>query len=277
MDKDVKFAFVGGGNMAANLIGALVSGGCSPKNFRVADPDPSQRNRLRQRFGVEITEDNAAAATGADVVILAVKPQVAAAALQDMAPAPDAPLYLSVIAGIREAALRRWLDTDGSIVRAMPNTPALLGCGITGLYCAPSVPGAMRELAEGIMRSSGAVAWVDDEALLDPVTALSGSGPAYFFLLMEVMTRTGIDMGLDPEAARLLTQETALGAARMALESESGVAELRERVTSPGGTTAAAMEVLKSRGVPEAIADAIRAAAERASELATEYGNNRGS
>lgn len=263
--------------MAASLIGGLLSGGCRPENFRVADPDPSQRNRLRQRFGVEITDDNTAVTDGADVVVLAVKPQVAAAALRGMAPAPDTPLYLSVIAGIREADLRRWLDTGGPIVRAMPNTPALLGCGIAGLFCEPSVPRARRELAEGIMRSSGAVVWVEDESLLDPVTALSGSGPAYFFLLMEVMTRTGIDMGLDPEAARFLTQETALGAARMALESESGVAELRERVTSPGGTTAAAMEVLKSRGVPEAIADAIRAAGERASELATEYGNNQGS
>jgi pyrroline-5-carboxylate reductase len=124
------------------------------------------------------------------------------------------------------------------------------------------------------MRSSGAVIWVEDEALLDPVTALSGSGPAYFFLLMEVMTRTGIDMGLDPEAARLLTQETALGAARMALEADAGVAELRQRVTSPGGTTAAAMEVLKSRDVPEAIADAIRAAGTRAAELASQYGKS---
>jgi pyrroline-5-carboxylate reductase len=191
-----------------------------------------------------------------------------------MAPATDDALYLSVIAGIRETDLRRWLKTEGPIVRAMPNTPALLGCGIAGLYARTSVSDTQRELAESVMRSSGAVIWVEDEALLDPVTALSGSGPAYFFLLMEVMTRTGIDMGLDPEAARLLTQETALGAARMALEADAGVAELRQRVTSPGGTTAAAMEVLKSRGVPEAMADAIRAAGTRAAELAEEYGKN---
>jgi len=274
MDKNVRFAFIGGGNMAASLIGGLISDGCGSQRFRVADPDPPQRHRRRQRFGVEVVADNAAAAAGADVVVLAIKPQAAATALRSMAPATDDALYLSVIAGIRETDLRRWLKTEGPIVRAMPNTPALLGCGIAGLYARTSVSDTQRELAESVMRSSGAVIWVEDEALLDPVTALSGSGPAYFFLLMEVMTRTGIDMGLDPEAARLLTQETALGAARMALEADAGVAELRQRVTSPGGTTAAAMEVLKSRGVPEAMADAIRAAGTRAAELAEEYGKN---
>jgi len=272
MDKNLRFGFIGGGNMAASLIGGLISGGCSPRQFRVSDPDPSQRDRLRRRFGVQVAEENRDAAEGADVVILAVKPQMASAALKSLSPAADASLYLSIIAGIQEADLRRWLGTGGSIVRAMPNTPALLGCGIAALYAGPAVSEGARELAESVMRSSGGVVWVDEEQLLDPVTAVSGSGPAYFFLLMEVMTRTGISLGLDPGAARLLTLETALGAARMALESDASVAELRQRVTSPGGTTAAAIEVLESRGVPDAIAEAVRVAARRAAELASRYG-----
>jgi len=273
MKKEVRFAFVGGGNMAASLIGGLISDGCSPGRFRVADPDPSRRAWLGEKYGVEALAGNPDAVEGADVVILAVKPQAARMALQSLAPAADDVLYLSVIAGIREADLRRWLATAAPIVRAMPNTPALLGCGVTGLFAAESVPEPRRELAEGIMRASGAVVWVREEPLLDPVTALSGSGPAYFFLLMEVMNRTGVEMGLTPEAARLLTLDTALGAARMALESEVEVAELRARVTSPGGTTATAIEVLESRGTPDAIRDAIIAARDRAGELASEYGD----
>jgi len=274
MNRDVKFAFVGGGNMAASLVGGLISDGCSPGRFRVADPDPARRDWLGETYGVEAVSDNARATAGADVVILAVKPQVARIALQSLAPADDDTLYLSIIAGIRESDLRRWLDTGAPIVRAMPNTPALLGCGVTGLFADKSVAESLRELAEGIMRASGAVVWVPEERLLDPVTALSGSGPAYFFLLMEIMNRTGVEMGLSPEAAKLLTLDTALGAARMALESEAGVAELRARVTSPGGTTAAAIAMLESRGTPEAIRQAIIAARDRARELALEYGEN---
>lgn len=274
MRKGVKVAFIGGGNMAGSLIGGLISHGCAPEQFRVADPDPSRRDRLRRSFGIEATADNRAAAEGADVVVLATKPQVASVALRSLAPAIGESLHLSVMAGIREADVRRWLDSEGPIVRAMPNTPALLGCGVTGMHAGASVTDDQRELAEGVMRASGAVVWVEEESLLDPVTAVSGSGPAYFFLLMEAMTSTGIEMGLDPEAARLLTQETALGAARMALESDADVGELRQRVTSPGGTTAAAMEVLKSRDVPEAIRAAVRAARERAAELAEEYGED---
>jgi pyrroline-5-carboxylate reductase len=274
MKKDVRFAFVGGGNMAASLIGGLISDGCSADRFRVADPDPSRRAWMSEKFGVEVVAENPDAVAGADAVILAVKPQAARIALQTLAPAADDALYLSIIAGLREPDLRRWLATGAPIVRAMPNTPALLGCGISGLFAAGSVPASQRELAEGIMRASGAVVWVEQESLLDPVTALSGSGPAYFFLLMEVMNRTGVEMGLTPEAARLLTLDTALGAARMALESEAEVAELRARVTSPGGTTAAAIEMLESRGAPDAIRQAILAARDRARELAAEYSDN---
>ncbi len=274
MDKDVRFAFVGGGNMAASLIGGLIADGCSPGRFRVADPDPLRRALLGEKYGVEAVAGNHDAVDGADVVVLAVKPQAARTALQSLAPADDHVLYLSVIAGIRETDLRRWLASSAPIVRAMPNTPALFGCGITGLFAAGSVPESRRELAEGIMRASGAVVWVTEESLLDPITALSGSGPAYFFLLMEVMNRTGVEMGLTAETARLLTLDTALGAARMALESEADVAELRARVTSPGGTTAAAIRTLESRGTPDAIREAILGARDRARELAAEYGES---
>jgi pyrroline-5-carboxylate reductase len=272
MDKDVKFAVVGGGNMAASLIGGLISDGCSPDRFCVADPDPARRSWFGETHGIAAVADNDRAAAGADVVVLAVKPQVARVALQSLGPVDDNTLYLSVIAGIRETDLRRWLDTRAPIVRAMPNTPALLGCGVTALFADASVPEPLRELAEGIMRASGAVVWVGEESLLDPVTALSGSGPAYFFLLMEVMNRTGVEMGLAAETARLLTLDTALGAARMALESDADIAELRTRVTSPGGTTAAAINVLEARGATDAIREAILAARNRARELALEYG-----
>jgi len=272
MKEDLVFAFIGGGNMAGSLIGGLISGGCRPEQFRVSDPDPQQRERLWQRFGIQATDSNQQAVSGADVVVLAVKPQAAPEALAGLgSSAPDA-LFISVIAGIREEQLKRWLSTGAVVIRAMPNTPALLGCGVSGLHAAPSISAQQREIAENVMRSSGAVVWVEQEVLLDPVTAVSGSGPAYFFLLMEAMTRAGVELGLAPEAARLLTQETALGAARMALESDDDVADLRRRVTSPGGTTAAALAVLQARDVPGAIGEAVRAACERAAKLADEFG-----
>jgi pyrroline-5-carboxylate reductase len=272
MKQDLVFTFIGGGNMAGSLIGGLISGGCRPEQFRVSDPDPQQRERLRQRVGIQATDNNQQAVTGADVVVLAVKPQAAAQALEGLgSSAPDA-LYISVIAGIREDQLKRWLSTGALVIRAMPNTPALLGCGVSGLHADQSISAEQREIAENVMRSSGAVIWVEEEALLDPVTAVSGSGPAYFFLLMEAMTRAGVELGLAPEAARLLTQETALGAARMALESDDDVADLRRRVTSPGGTTAAALAVLQTRNVPAAIGEAVRAACDRAGQLADEFG-----
>lgn len=272
MKQDLIFAFIGGGNMAGSLIGGLISGGCRPDQFRVADPDPQQRERLRGQFGVQVTEHNRTAVSGADVVVLAVKPQAAAEALKGLgSSAPDA-LYVSVIAGIRESQLKQWLTTEVAMIRAMPNTPALLRCGVSGLHAEGTISAEQREIAENVMRSSGTVVWVDEEALLDPVTAVSGSGPAYFFLLMEAMTRAGVQLGLAPEAARLLTQETALGAARMALESDIDVTELRQRVTSPGGTTAAALEVLQARDVPEAIEEAVHAACQRARQLADEFG-----
>lgn len=268
-----RLTFIGGGNMARSLIGGLIASGRDPAGITVADPDPSQREHLRSRFGIEVTGDNAAAAATADVVILATKPQILSSAVADLAPADAGILYVSVAAGIREVDIHRWLGGQAAIVRAMPNTPALLGCGVTALYANEEVSADQRESAEHVLRAAGAVVWIPDEPLMDAVTALSGSGPAYFFMLLETMVRTGVEMGLTREAATLLAEETALGAARMALESGEDLGELRRRVTSPGGTTAAAMAAMEAADVPAGIADAIRAARTRSSELAQEFGS----
>ena len=270
----VRLAFVGGGNMAFSLIGGLLASGRDADDIVVADPDGGQRQRVQERYGVQVTDDNADAAAGADVLVVATKPQVLRAAVATMGTVAAGTLVLSVAAGIRSDDISHWLGGHGAIVRAMPNTPALIGCGVTALHASVGTSEAQRELAEGIMRAAGAVVWVAEEDMLDPVTALSGSGPAYFFLLIETMIRTGIELGLEPSAATLLAEETALGAARMALESEDDVAELRRRVTSPGGTTAAAIEAMESAGVPAGIAAGIKAASARSARLARDFGSN---
>jgi pyrroline-5-carboxylate reductase len=270
----MNITFIGGGNMACSLIGGLVAGGADPETVVVSEPDAERRAAVRDRFGVCVTDDNRAAADGARAVVLAIKPQVAALVARGLAPVSGEALYLSVIAGIRLTDMRRWLGGNATIVRAMPNTPALLGCGISAQFAEDAVDEQTRDLAEKIMRAAGAVIWVDEETLLDPVTALSGSGPAYFFLLMEAMAEAGQALGLSVDDARLLTLETALGAARMAMESDCDLSELRRRVTSPGGTTAAALEVLQSAGVPAAVRRAIEAARDRAGELADEFGKD---
>jgi pyrroline-5-carboxylate reductase len=270
----VKLAFIGGGNMARSLVGGLLANGVSPAGITVAEPDASRREALRRRYEVAVTDDNATAARDADVVILATKPQVLEEAIAAVGHARAGTLYLSVAAGIRVDDIRRWLGGEAAIVRAMPNTPALLGCGAAALYANPAVEAGQRELAEGIMRAAGAVVWVPKEDDLDPVTALSGSGPAYFFMLIETMIRTGVELGLEPAAAALLAEETAVGAARMALESEEDVTALRRRVTSPGGTTEAALEAMAAARVPEGIAAGIRAAAARSAELARQFGSD---
>lgn len=270
--KNTKICFIGGGNMAGSLIGGLLADGYPSELLSVAEPSAEQRERLGSRFSVEIMTENASAAAGADVVVLAVKPQRMKEAAGAIGPLSPAPLFVTVAAGIRIADLRGWLGGAEAVVRAMPNTPALLGAGVTALYAGPDVSRDRRELAEGILRAAGAVVWVDDESLMDAVTALSGSGPAYFFLLMEIIAATGVEMGLGPEASRLLTQETAIGAARMALEADIDVAELRRRVTSPGGTTEAALNAMHDAGLPAIVRSAILAARDRSRELAAEAG-----
>lgn len=258
--------------MARSLVGGLIADGCLPDNFTIADPDPGQRGQLTDSLGVNAMADNQAAAADADIVVLAVKPQDMAAAASSLRELDNRPLFITIAAGIRIADLSRWLGYKADVVRAMPNTPALLGVGVTALFADAAMATERRELAEGIMRAVGSALWVDREDLLDAVTALSGTGPAYFFLFMEHMIRTGIEMGLTPDAAQLLTQETAVGAARMALESNEDVATLRGRVTSRGGTTEAAVKVFERTSFADSIRNAIVAARDRSVGLAEEFG-----
>jgi pyrroline-5-carboxylate reductase len=265
--------FIGGGNMARSLVGGLIADGVPPGRLSVAEPDAARRAALQRDFGIATDADNAAAAAQAGVVVLAVKPQVMQGAARSVASAVAAQgaLAISIAAGIRTAELARWLGAGAAVVRAMPNTPALLGCGATVLYAGDEVAPAQRELAESILRAVGSVSWVQQEEQMDAVTALSGSGPAYFFLLIEAMADAAAELGLPAELARLLAVETALGAARMALESDDPVDALRRRVTSPGGTTEAALEALEAGDFRTLVATALRRAEARSRELADRF------
>jgi pyrroline-5-carboxylate reductase len=262
-------AFIGGGNMAASLIAGLVADGYEPQHLLVSDPDRDKLANLAARTGVRPVADNQEAAERADVLVLAVKPQQLQAVAGDLASAVQRrrPLVISVAAGIREALLQRWLGADVALVRTMPNTPAMIQTGATVLHAAPAVTPQQRNLAESILRSVGLTQWVEDEGLLDAVTALSGSGPAYFFLVMEAMEQAGVELGLTPETARILTLQTALGAARMAMESSEGPAKLRERVTSPGGTTERALAALEGGNLRGLFRQALQDAQDRSVEL----------
>jgi pyrroline-5-carboxylate reductase len=267
-------AFVGGGNMAASLIGGLIAGGWDPAEIRVAEPRAERRAELAARHGVRAGASNAEAVAGAAAVVLAVKPQVLRAVATDLGPVlrGQPTLVLSVAAGVREPDIRRWLGYDAPIIRAMPNTPALVRSAATALYCNPHVSPAQRSLGESVLRAVGMTLWVGDEALMDVVTALSGSGPAYFFLVMEVLEAAGVRLGLDPETARLLTLETAFGAAKMALEASEDPATLRARVTSPGGTTERAVARLEAAEIRRVFLEAVEAARARAAELGDSLG-----
>ena len=260
--------------MAASLIGGLIAGGFAASSIRVSDPDATTRKALDRQFPVSVMDDNRACAAAVDVVVLAVKPQVmkqVATELADTA-ASHAPLFLSIAAGIRVLDLKRWLATEGAIVRTMPNTPALVQTGATGLYANAAVRSQQRQWAEAIMNTVGITVWVDIESDLDTVTAISGSGPAYYFQLMEWMVDAAKQMGLSDEAARQLTLQTALGAARMAIESGESPAVLRARVTSPGGTTEAALHSMQANGVAALIATAITAARDQAVVIGEQFG-----
>ncbi len=269
-----EIAFVGAGNMAGSIIGGLLESGYPASHIRAADPFPQGLERLRARAPIRTTGDNAEAVRGADVVILAVKPQVMAQVCTDLAPvlSGSGALVISIAAGISIDSLLGWLGRETPIVRCMPNTPALLGCGATGLYATESVSAEQRAHAARILEAVGIVEWVPAEADLDAVIAVSGSGPAYFFLFMEAMIDEGTRMGLDRETATRLAQQTALGAARMALEDEADLVELRRRVTSPGGTTQAAIASFEAAGLRQTVENAMQAAVDRAVEMARELG-----
>jgi len=271
---ETTLAFIGGGNMTRSLIGGLVSDGWNPGRIHVADPDPQQLELLARRFSVATTTDNGDAVNNADAVVLAIKPQMVRPVATELAPLirERRPLVISIAAGIREASLRGWLDRDIAIVRAMPNTPAMVQSGATALYANPTVSEAQHNLAESVLRAVGVAIWVEDEAMMDAVTALSGSGPAYFFLLMEALTSAGLRLGLPRDTARLLTLQTAFGAAKMALESVEDAAQLRHRVTSPGGTTERAIGVFQENNFEGIVLQAMQAATARSRELAAEFG-----
>lgn len=268
--KPITVAFIGAGNMARSLIvGMLQEAG--NLQLRVSDPDQNQLDVIRS-YGSQIftSTDNAATIQGADVVVLAVKPQAMRSViepLEDLAQ-KQRPLFVSVAAGIREESLNAWLGGHLPIVRCMPNTPALVKAGATGLYANPQVSKEQRSLAESILRTVGITLWFEDEAKLDAVTAVSGSGPAYFFLVMEAMQAAAESLGLKPEDAQLLVVQTALGAARLALESDQKPADLRKQVTSKGGTTEAALNKLNAGGLVPLFAEALQAAKQRSQELA---------
>lgn len=272
--KDINIAFIGGGNMARSLIGGLLDDGFPAQYIWVADPNGSALRFLHEHFTVNTTHDNTEAARHAKVVILAVKPQIAKTVVHDLAPVikNGRPLVISVAAGIRESDLRSWLVEDIAIVRTMPNTPALVRSGATALFANNAVNKEQKNLAESIMRAVGMTLWVDDEELMDAVTALSGSGPAYLFLIMEAIENAGEHLGLSRETSRLLTLQTAFGAAKMALESTEDLAELRKRVTSPGGTTESAIQILQKHRLESVFDEALRAAHQRSIELAKIFG-----
>jgi pyrroline-5-carboxylate reductase len=254
--------FVGGGNMAASLIGGLLAAGHARGRLRVAVKTPAGVQRVQERFAVAAGTDTAAAVADADIVVLAVKPQQMAAAVRGLRPAAGATV-LSVAAGVRIATLAQWLGT-GNVVRAMPNTPALFRCGVSGLYCDPAVPAQHRSRAEKVLGSVGTHCWVQSEAQMDAVTALSGCGPAYYFFLTEILRQAGTALGLDAATAARLAQDTFIGAAAMARDAGTDVARLREQVTSPGGSTEAALEILDRAGVRRIFGEALAAADARA-------------
>jgi pyrroline-5-carboxylate reductase len=270
-----RLAFIGGGNMAAALIGGLIRQGLPNGRIVAADPSTEQLDRLARTYGILRASDNASAATGAEAVILAVKPQQMRPVCLALKPTVEIakPLLISVAAGIPHAALSRWFGAHIPIVRTMPNRPALNGFGATGLYAPPGVGAAGRALAESIMAAVSATVWVEHESQMDTVTALSGSGPAYFFLFMEALEAAAHERGLPNDIAHKLTLATAYGAARMARESHEPLAVLREQVTSKGGTTAAALAVLDAAGLRATVAHAVAAADRRSAELAAEFGS----
>jgi pyrroline-5-carboxylate reductase len=262
-------AFIGGGNMARSLVGGLLKRGWGADRIHVADPHAPTRESLAADFAIATHAVNLEAASRAAVWVLAVKPQMMHSVASSMAELAQRqrPLLVSIAAGITSSQLERWFGGELAVVRTMPNTPSLLGAGATGLYANARVSPAQRALVEELLATAGITRWVADEALMDTVTALSGSGPAYVFLLAEAMQAAAEGQGLAPEAARQLTLQTIHGAARMLLESGEDAATLRQRVTSPDGTTQAALESFESMGFREVVARAIAAATRRGGEL----------
>lgn len=266
--------FIGGGNMAVSLIGGLIADGTPASQIWASAPSEATRQRLTEHFGIAVSADNNEVVRHCNVVVLAVKPQKMHEVCTEIAAAVRSakPLIISIAAGVRTADMARWLGDTTALIRTMPNTPALVQCGATALYATAQVSNSQRESAEAIMRAVGLTLWLEEESQMDAVTALSGSGPAYFFLVLEALEGAGVKLGLPAETARLLALQTAFGAAKMALESPEECATLRKRVTSPGGTTERAIGILEEGGLRQLFEEALRGARDRAGELASQLG-----
>lgn len=273
-NNNLKISFIGGGNMAAALIGGLADKLTAASNIHVIDIHVDSIQRLQQQFGVSISGDIDATIADSDVIVLAVKPQQMKGVVAQVLPHIGTQLVLSIAAGIRASDLSRWLGGHGAIVRTMPNTPALIGKGVTGMVATTGVSAEQRSAADAILRAVGETVWLDDEALIDPVTAVSGSGPAYVFYFLEAMQQAAQEMGLTAEQGNALAISTFVGAAELAAKSDDPVSVLRERVTSKGGTTYAALSSMEDSGVKEAIVRAMKAAAARGKALGEEFGKD---
>jgi len=272
---ELRVALIGGGNMGRGLVGGLLARGLPAGHITVADINLAGLQAIANDYGVQTTTDNNAAVAAADVVVLAVKPQQMAAVLGAMrdALAVAAPVLVSVAAGLRVADLARWSPPGIAIVRAMPNRPALISAGASGLYADATVGAAQRALAEQVLQATGVTVWVDRESDIDLVTALSGSGPAYFFLLAELMAQAAVARGLPADTARVLAAQTLAGAGQLvAAEATPDLARMRAEVTSPGGTTAAALAAFATHDLSATVAAAMEAAAHRSRELADQFG-----
>ncbi len=270
--KQTTISFIGAGNMATSIIGGLIADGYDPKKIWASNINQDKVNALKDRFNIHATTDNKEAIAQTEVVVLALKPHLIKSVLLETADIIDnkQPYLISIAAGTRTHSIQQWLGKKLPIVRCMPNTPALVSTGATGLFATANADDQHKEIAESMMRAVGLTVWITNEQELDVVTALSGSGPAYFFYLMEAMAEVAVELGLSPETANLLTIQTALGTARMAMESETDVAELRRKVTSPGGTTEAALNILQQGQFKTLVGNAIKRATIRADEIANQ-------
>jgi pyrroline-5-carboxylate reductase len=271
----MKIAFIGGGNMASALIAGLAGKLTTGANIHVVDPHPASLEKLHQQYGVTTASAADAAVGEAEVIVLAIKPQSMREVAAQLLPLLDGgkqTLIVSVAAGIRSVDLSRWLGGHGAIVRCMPNTPALIGMGITGMFAADGVSAGQKQTADEILRAVGPTVWLDDESKIDAVTAISGSGPAYVFYFIEAMQQAAVELGLSAEQGTQLALATFAGAAQLASQSAEPVSLLRERVTSKGGTTYAALTSMEQSGVKAAIVQAAKAAAARGKEMGDELG-----
>ena len=268
--KQTKIGFIGAGNMAQAIIGGLLNSGTPAHNIFIFEPNEVLANKLQASLGITAIADNVQLCEQSDVIVLAVKPQIMKVVLTSLTQFKlnSDTLFISIAAGLPIKLMQSWLEAAHPMVRVMPNTPALVGAGVSGLFASKEVSSKQRQLAESVLRAVGSVIWVERESLIDTVTAVSGSGPAYFFYFIEALEKAAREGGLNADQARLLSLETAFGASKLALESEADAGTLRERVTSPGGTTQAALDVFDKNKMAEGLYEAVKAATARAKEMA---------